>query len=72
MEEIAKHLQEIDKNLLKMKEPMSILATMYESDFLKSKKTNRKRKGPQDMENDQFMDFLTRRKIRRDISKGIL
>jgi hypothetical protein len=70
--EIAKQIQEIDKNLLKMKEPMSILATMYESDFLKSKRTNRKKKGPQDMENDQFMDFLTRRKIRRDISKGIL
>jgi hypothetical protein len=71
VEEIAKQLQEIDKNLLKMKEPMSVLATMYKSHFLKTRKTNRKKK-PQDMEGDQFMDFLLRRNIRRDISKGIL
>lgn len=67
--EVSKQLQEIDKNLEKIKKPMSVLATMYEGYFLKTRKT---RKKLQDPDNDQFTDYLLRRKIRRDIGKGIL
>jgi archaellum component FlaC len=71
MEEISKLLATIEANLEKMKPSISILGLMYKELFLQTKKPKNKSNLPSSLETDEYMDFLLRRKIRRDIGEGL-
>jgi len=78
-EELSTYLAALDENFKTINNPLSTLITMYEQEFYKQegkKGKGRKGKGKEplspDSDLDSFTDVLLKRKVKRDIQKGLL
>jgi hypothetical protein len=72
-EELSKDMTNLEEYFKKMNEPLSVLGTMYKENYYSKKKKNNRTKQKQqtDMGEDEFMDYMLRRKVRRDLSRDI-
>ena len=68
-------LEALDENMRSINKTLSILITLYEQEFYKNEKVKShklRKKDEEEPDLDQFTDYLMRRKVRRDMSKGIM
>jgi hypothetical protein len=74
VDDLQKEVAELEDNMKRIQGPLAVLATMYKEEYYKSdkkKKRKTKLKDTPDMDEDEFMDYLLKRKVRRDLSQDI-
>lgn len=69
-EELQKELAKLEENMKRIHGPLKTLDTMYRQEYYAKKKKTKVKDAPE-MDQDEFRDFLLKRRVKRDLLKDM-